>query len=110
MKHDNIRSHVVVLDEFSLLISRVLGDDVVAGGIHTNREAFKQVGRVVVIIDRGPWIERSEKQMEECCGQARMQPIQQGLSSDFVTPSSDRAFISRMPGRAPSRLCGSPRR
>jgi len=45
VKHENIRSHVVVLDEFSLLISRVLGDDVVAGGIHTSREAFNSVER-----------------------------------------------------------------
>jgi len=48
--------------------------------------------------------------MEECYGQSRMQLIQQAVSSDFATPSSDCAFISRMPGRAQSQLCGSPRR
>jgi hypothetical protein len=44
------------------------------------------------------------------CGSSRTQLIQQAVFSDFAIPSSDRAFISRTPGRAQSQLCGSPRR
>jgi hypothetical protein len=71
---------------------------------------FNSVERVVVIVDPDPSIERSGKQMGNVAGSLRMQLIQQTVSSDFATPSSDRAFISRMPGRAQSRLCGSPLR
>ena len=38
---------------------------------------FNSVELVAVIIDPDPSIERSEKQMEECRGQSRMQLIQQ---------------------------------
>ena len=53
------------------------------------------IGLLLVTIDPDPSIERSEKQMERCCGQSRMQVIQQAVFFRILQlpPVTGRLFL-----------------